>query len=282
MSHEKLEISIYQRFRLALFRNNIRVGWFGAGHTENNTEYCFYIVFHTHPDDGDITELLIKPLLNDFWFFERFKPNRFLLCSKTYQSISQEKKKEFKYIENNFPNLGKETKVEMERIVSILNITEKNSKTRIYCDLFLNCQTNDDILRCISLFDKSFKYNPNKMYSGYLNIRMERINLIPIMNTLNNKKISAFSVPLYYKGGSITKEEAFNIAKDTLKYKNIEPIFDSEFNEHTPLFYSFATIFLGDNPDGFLPNNIRVDKLDGHLWSDFEYCQYMYDFNNKF
>lgn len=153
---------------------------------------------------------------------------------------------------------------------------------RIYCDLFLDCQANDDILRFIGLFDKSFKYDPNKIYSGYLNICMERISLIPIMNTLNSKKISAFSVPLYYKHGTITEEDAFNIAKDKSMHKNIEPIFHSTFNRHTPLFYYFETIFLGDNTDGFLPSGIRIDKLDGHVWSDFEYDKYMYDFNMKF
>lgn len=51
----------------------------------------------------------------------------------------------------------------------------------------------------ISLFDKRFKYNPDENYSGYLNICMERISLIPIINILNRKKISAFSAPLCYK-----------------------------------------------------------------------------------
>lgn len=66
---------------------------------------------------------------------------------------------------------------------------------RIYCDLFLDCQANDDILRMISLFDKRFKHNPNENYFGYLNICMERLSLIPIINVLNRKKISAFIVP---------------------------------------------------------------------------------------
>ena len=153
---------------------------------------------------------------------------------------------------------------------------------RIYCDLFLDCQTNNDTLRFINLFDKSFKYKPNKTYCGYLNICMERISLIPIINTLNSKKINVFSVPLKYKHGTITEEEAFNIAKEKSRYNNIEPIFHSTFNRHTALFYYFETIFLGDNSYGFLSSGIRVDKLDGHVWSDFEYYKYMYDFNMKF
>lgn len=154
---------------------------------------------------------------------------------------------------------------------------------KIYCDLFLEYPTNDNSLRFLELLDKNFKYNHDKLYHGYLNICVERLKLINLISILKDKKINYYSVPLQYKNNiNITAQEAFQIAKKSTRYKDVEPLIDSDFHHHTPLFYSFKTVFVGNNPDGFIPNNVMIDKIDGHLWSDFEYDGYMYDFNLKF
>lgn len=154
---------------------------------------------------------------------------------------------------------------------------------KIYCDLFLDCQINDNSLKFLELLDRNFKYNQDKLYHGYLNISVERLKLIPLISIMKNKKINYYSVPLQYKNNTnITEQESFQIAKKSIKYKEIELLIDSKFNHHTPLFYSFKTVFIGNNPNGFMPNNIMIDKIDGHLWSDFEYDKYMYDFNLRF
>lgn len=156
---------------------------------------------------------------------------------------------------------------------------------KIYCDLFLDCETNHYSLKMIELLDKSYKYHKDITYSGYLNICVERLKLIPLIHLLNTQKIPVFSVPLCYKNGTIITElEAFNIAKNMLNNDNrdLEPILVSEFNKHTPLFYSFAVKIYGDSPNGFIPNNILIDKIDGHRWGEFDYDKYMYDFNVRF
>lgn len=120
----------YHDFNLSLSKHGIRMGWTRVIGTKEKEGDFLCLIFHTHIEDGDATENIIRPLLSDFWFFERFEQNRFLLCSKTYQSISQKKKKEVGYIENIFPNLGKETNIEMERLINNLNDIEPTGQVK--------------------------------------------------------------------------------------------------------------------------------------------------------
>lgn len=89
----------YRDFNLSLSKHGIRMGWTRVIGTKEKGDFLCLVFLHTHIEDGNVTENLIRPLLSDFWFFERFEQNRFLLCSKTYQSISQKKKKEPEYRE---------------------------------------------------------------------------------------------------------------------------------------------------------------------------------------
>ena len=103
------------RFRFTLIQY-VRTGWWRISNKYGEDNYILCLAFHTHLDDGDKTEALILPLLNDFWFFDHFASNRFLLCSKFYHQLSIIEKRDIEYIEEMYPNLGKETGGELKKI----------------------------------------------------------------------------------------------------------------------------------------------------------------------
>ncbi|WP_218690719.1 hypothetical protein [Psychrobacter sp. BF1] len=99
----------------------IRRGWYRVG-SKGDKLNC--IVFHTHPDDGDKTEKLIRSLLSDYWFFDRFDSNRFLLCSELYHQLSIIEKRDIQYINEKYPSLGCETGSEMKKLIEMINKTD--------------------------------------------------------------------------------------------------------------------------------------------------------------
>lgn len=126
--HNNNEIeATYQEFFSFLLQNNIRKGWSSIGSIKLEEDYFHSIVFHTHPEDGDKVELLLKPLLNDFWVLERFASNRFLLCSKKYYQIKNIENKSIEYIEENFPNLGYETAESLRKLIN-KGVAQKTEK----------------------------------------------------------------------------------------------------------------------------------------------------------
>ena len=99
----------------------VRRGWYIVGGKKDELNS---LVFHTHPDDGDKTEVLIRPLLNDFWFFDRFASNRFLLCSKVYYQLSIVEKRDIEYIKEMYPSLGYETGIELRALIERIDNIE--------------------------------------------------------------------------------------------------------------------------------------------------------------
>ncbi len=99
----------------------VRRGWYRVGGKKNELTS---LVFHTHPDDGDKTEKLIRPLLNDFWSFDRFASNRFLLCSELYHQLSIIEKRDKQYINEKYPNLGYDTGIELRKLIEKIGKTE--------------------------------------------------------------------------------------------------------------------------------------------------------------
>ena len=117
---EDADRNIDNRFRFTLIRY-VRAGWWRISNQYGEDNYVLCLVFHTHPDDGDKTEALIGPLLNDFWFFDRFASNHFLLCSKFYHQLSIIEKRDIKYIEEIHPSLGYETGIELRKLIEKIN-----------------------------------------------------------------------------------------------------------------------------------------------------------------
>lgn len=116
--------SIGNRFRFTLIQY-VRTGWWSISNKYGEDNYILCIVFHTHPDDGDKTEELIRPLLNDFWFFDRFAPNRFLLCSELYHQLSIIEKRDIHYINEIYSNLGYETGRELKKLIERINAVDE-------------------------------------------------------------------------------------------------------------------------------------------------------------
>lgn len=115
--------NIGNRFRFTLIQY-VRTGWWHISNKYGEDNYILCLVFHTHPDDGDKTEALIRPLLNDFWFFDRFASNRFLLCSELYHQLSIIEKRDIQYINEKYPNLGYETGIELRKLIERIDKTE--------------------------------------------------------------------------------------------------------------------------------------------------------------
>lgn len=112
--------NVYYNFLSILHKYGIRVGWTRVININDKDDCFLCIIFHTHIDDGDETENIIMPLLNNFWFFHRFKTNRFLLCSILYYILCIKGKKEISYVKELYPNLGYETAQEMKTLISLV------------------------------------------------------------------------------------------------------------------------------------------------------------------
>ena len=114
------ELSVGMSF-VCTIAKYVRRGWYRvSGKKDELTS----LVFHTHPDDGDKTEKLIRPLLNDFWSFDRFASNRFLLCSELYYQLSIIEKIDIEYIKEMYPKLGYETGIELRKLIERIDRTE--------------------------------------------------------------------------------------------------------------------------------------------------------------
>ncbi len=111
------ELNIGMSF-VRIIAKYIRRGWYRVGGRGDKLN-C--IVFHTHQDDGDKTEKLIRPLLSDYWFFDRFASNRFLICSKLYHQLSIIEKRDMQYVNKTHPNHSYETGSEMKKLIEIID-----------------------------------------------------------------------------------------------------------------------------------------------------------------
>lgn len=126
---EKLDLS--SRFLISL-NKHITTGWFRIGKVKDK-DHFYFMVFHTHPADGDKTDALIRPLLSDFWVFDRFESNRFLISSARYYQYSIIEKKDRTEIEKLYPNLGRETANELEKLIVLIDKKPPSKIDRVSC-----------------------------------------------------------------------------------------------------------------------------------------------------
>lgn len=146
------------------------------------------------------------------------------------------------------------------------------------CDLYLPTRSISTEFRFVKIFDKSFIYEENKFYEGFLNITVERISLLNLIFELRKKGITAYSVPIDYREAKIGKQEAFEIAC-TFAKKNDFIVSENAFNvsNEIPLFWSFS---FTDKAYDIVGGILRFDRLDGHEWSNLDYLMYMHDYNH--
>lgn len=148
------------------------------------------------------------------------------------------------------------------------------------CDLYLCAEVDASQVKMLRLFDKSFSFEEGAVRSGYLFVNVDRIKLVAVVSDLRRRNIPCFSVPVEYRNSTITFDAAFDIAKKhTAEQGAIVGRVDQV--RCPPLFWSFSLVSIGSS-EKKAGGVLMVDRLDGHIWSQDEYEEYMYDYNNVF
>lgn len=144
------------------------------------------------------------------------------------------------------------------------------------CDLYVSDLQDNSGLKLLKIYDKNFIYNEFNIYEGFLGINVNRIKLINFLIDLRNKGIKCFNAPIAYRDNiTLSKEAAYTIAKKYAKAQGYKVHLASYF--YPPVFWLFN---IADDPQERAGGVVLVDKLDGHIWSNEEYEEYMYDYNN--
>lgn len=148
------------------------------------------------------------------------------------------------------------------------------------CDLYLNESINSSDFKFIKIFDKNFIYDEKKTYSGYLNVNIDRIKMVSLVTELRNKGVCAYSVPVEYRDkNNLSQEQAFIYASAYAESQKFNVIIDlNRTAKAAPVFWLFNIVNDSEERAGGI---VRVDKLDGHIWSLLEYEEYMHDYNNQ-
>ncbi|MFV0549939.1 MAG: hypothetical protein ACK5M5_14665 [Limnobaculum xujianqingii] len=145
------------------------------------------------------------------------------------------------------------------------------------CDLYLNKEVDSYHFKYLSLFDKTFIYIPQKLYSGYLGLNVERIKLVSVVIALRKEGIEAINVPVIYRDGLLlSRVTGFDIAKKHALLNGYNVMLEN-INENIPLCWSYI---ITNHQNEKVGGVVHVDKLDGHIWTSLEYEEYMYDYNN--
>jgi hypothetical protein len=148
------------------------------------------------------------------------------------------------------------------------------------CDIYICGESKSPHFKFIGLFDKSFNYSGDRLYSGFMNVNIGRVKLISIISDLRKAGVACFSVPVEYRDNvGIDVREARSIAEKHAESIGFEISGFSARQDYAPLFWVFdVSGGDGDRVGGV----VIVDRLDGHIWETDEYEEYMYDYNNIF
>ncbi|MDY4282990.1 hypothetical protein [Xanthomonas sp. LF06-19] len=150
-------------------------------------------------------------------------------------------------------------------------------RNRFNCDLFSFEVVTSERLKLIGIYDKDFRYKEGG-FQGYFGVKIERINLVRILIDLRSLGINCFSVPHCYKEKRLLgKSECLRFAK---KYASSIGASVAEegilLSPGLPLYQTFNIVDSCQEKAGGV---VRVDRLDGHIWTLLEFEEYMYDFN---
>ncbi|WP_152974254.1 hypothetical protein [Pseudomonas asplenii] len=146
------------------------------------------------------------------------------------------------------------------------------------CDLFLSGEYSGGEFKFLRIFDRGFVCELGRVYSGYLGLNVERVKMVSILLELKRNGVDAFSLPIRYRDlNGVSFEESKEVASNYAESKGFGVFFDYSCSEKMPpAFWAFRLSGGIERVGGF----VMVDRLDGHVWSDLEYDEYMYDFNN--
>lgn len=147
------------------------------------------------------------------------------------------------------------------------------------CDLFLLNEYKGSDLGPLHIFDKGFVYRPEKKYSGFLGLNVDRIKMVSIVVELRRKRLEVFSSDVRYRDlKNISAEEAARLAYGYAAAKGINLEFDYFWSmKNPPVFWGFRIVCGDADRTGGI---VMIDRLDGHVWNDSEYAEYLYDYNN--
>ena len=149
------------------------------------------------------------------------------------------------------------------------------------CDIYLSEPTQTERLRSVGMFDRDFQYEEGKLYVGYLGVNIYRVKLVSIVSDLRKRNIACFGVPTTYRDNeNLSLDAAISIANEYTRSlgKSAEP--SSMLKSKSPPVYWIFDLKNDEGPGGKAGGVVMVDRIDGHIWSQCEYEEYMYDFNN--
>jgi hypothetical protein len=146
------------------------------------------------------------------------------------------------------------------------------------CDVYLLSDVQGNKLPCMP--PNYISIDPAKIYTGYLNMSLNRIKCVAVVSKFRRHGLICYGAPIKYRDvANVTVETAFSIAVNRANSLGCViqlPI--SCRNSSPPVFWSFKLNCGAD----FVGGAVAVDRLDGHVWSEDEVEEYMYDYNNIF
>jgi hypothetical protein len=150
-------------------------------------------------------------------------------------------------------------------------------------DLYLCTPVRSERLRFIHIFDNKFFYEEEKSYVGYLSVNIKRVKLISVISDLKAHGIDCFGVPIEYRDlENISMSRAFDLAKH---YANEIGASAYEIlkvhSNYPPVYWKFGLNKKSETEEK-VGGIVMIDRLDGHVWTDAENEEYMYDYNNIF
>ena len=151
------------------------------------------------------------------------------------------------------------------------------------CDLYLPEPVRTKKLAILNYYDKNFIFDTNKLYNGYMNVSINRLAIVYMVSSLRKEDIISYGVPLKYKDVRITREEAFIIATNYINNEFSDGknrFLKLDYKYGIPLVWHFSIFEEDPDPDIAGWGSVKIDKLDGHIWSEYEYYEYLYDYNN--
>ncbi len=147
----------------------------------------------------------------------------------------------------------------------------------IYCDLYSSGSISSKKLRFLSLYDKSFEYKEGACISGYFGVKVDRISLVRIIVDLRSEGFNCLSIPMCYKTSRLlTVSECLNIGRKYASNNNISISEIERMLPDLPFCFNFDVMGGVEERAGGI---VRVDKLDGHIWTLSEVEEYMHDYN---
>lgn len=150
-------------------------------------------------------------------------------------------------------------------------------------DLYICTAAQSERFRFIRVFDKNFYYEADKIYVGFLGINVNRIKLISVISDLRAHRIDCFGVPVEYRDReNISMSRALDFAKIHANGIGASVLEEAQPPSKCPPVYWKFSLISKNSTEEKAGGLVMVDRIDGHVWTDAENEEYMYDYNNVF